>query len=246
MKYTLNPKYKNFKPFLLNIKKYFYQNTDSIHKARNELKIITFNGIEIVVKSFKIPNLLRSIIYTFFRDSKAKKSYDNSLKLGDFTPDPIGYIEFYKSGLLADSYFVAKKFDYDFTIREPLLDLNFPDRERVFHSFAKFSFELHQRGILHKDYSPGNILIKKEQNSYIFKVVDVNRMVFKTLSTKERLQNFDKLWAKDDDLAIIIKEYAKLANLDEEKSIKEAITYSQKLKNFKNMKKRLKGKPVND
>jgi hypothetical protein len=34
--------------------------------------------------------------------------------------------------------------------------------------------------------------------------------------------------------------------MNEEKSIKKALYYSQKLKNFKNMKKRLKGKPVVD
>ena len=71
-------------------------------------------------------------------------------------------------------------------------------------------------------------------------------MEFRSLSTQECLQNFDKLWAKDEDLSIIIQEYAIIANLDVQKSIEKALYYSQKLKNFKNMKKRLKGKPVVD
>jgi len=247
MKYKLNPHYqKKFENFLTDIQSYFLKESDTIHKARNELKIIPYAGISTVVKSFKIPHLLNKIVYTFFRDSKAKKSYDYSLKIGNFTPNPIGYIEFFKNGLLDTSYFVSEEFAYDFTIREPLLDADFPDKESVFKTFAQFTYALHEEGILHKDYSPGNILIKKEQDGYTFKIVDINRMEFRPLTDDERLENFNKLWAKDEDLTIIIKEYAKIANLDETSSIKKALHYSQKLKNFKNMKKRLKGKPVVD
>jgi serine/threonine protein kinase len=246
-KYRLNEPFANFREFLFNIESHFQsKELKSIHKARNELKIIPHAGINTVVKSFKVPHLLNRIIYTFFRDSKAKKSYEYSLRIGEFTPKPIGYIEFYKNSLLSTSYFIAEEFAYDFTIREPLLDSNFEDKEEIFKAFAAFSYALHENRILHKDYSPGNILIKKESNGYTFKVVDINRMEFKTLTPDERLKNFDKLWAKDEDLRIIISAYAKIANMNEEKSIKKALYYSQKLKNFKNMKKRLKGKPVVD
>ena len=54
IKYQLNN--KQFKDFLLNIKDYFKQNSNTIHKARNELKIIEFGNINTVVKAFKIPN----------------------------------------------------------------------------------------------------------------------------------------------------------------------------------------------
>jgi serine/threonine protein kinase len=246
-KYELNKTFFECKEFLLDIDSHFTNSdTKSIHKARNELKIIPCNRLSTVVKSFKVPHLLNRLVYTFFRDSKAKKSYEYSLKIGDFTPKPIGYIEFYSSGLLAKSFFINEEFKYDFTIREPLLESDFEDKEAVFKAFAAFTYALHQNGILHKDYSPGNILIKKEQDGYTFKVVDINRMEFKELTPDERLQNFDKLWAKDDDLRIIIKEYAKIADMDENEAITKALRYSQKLKDFKNMKKRLKGKPVVD
>jgi serine/threonine protein kinase len=225
-----------------NIKSYFDNSGKSIHKARNEIKIID----DLVVKSFKIPHILNKIIYTFFRKSKAEKSYINGLKVGDLTPKPIGYIEFKKYGLLDKSFFVSENFKYDFTIREPLLDKGFPDRELIFQSFAKFSYNLHQKGIIHLDYSPGNILIKKEDGNYIFKIVDINRMKFKKPTLDERLKNFSKLWAKDEDLSIIIKEYAKLIGQDEKESIKKAISFSKKHKDIKNLKKRLKGQKVVD
>ncbi len=247
IKYKINPKYQEeFTPFLKNIKEHFSNNNRSIHKARNEIKVLEYKQQEVVVKSFKVPHLLNRVVYTFFRASKAKKSYDYALKINQFVPQPIGYIEFYNNILLEKSYFISEHFDYDFTIREPLLDSNFPQKEQIFKAFAYFTFKLHQEGILHNDYSPGNILIKKLNGQFIFKIVDINRMHFKTLSIEERLKNFAKLWAKDEDLKIIIKEYAQLIEVDEIFCITKALYYSQKLKNFKNMKKRLKGKPVVD
>jgi len=235
-----------FNELLNSIKSHFFQSTIILHQARNTIKIIPFASKNYVVKSFKTPNILNRIVYTFFRNNKAKKSYEYSLAIGSFTPEPIGYRECYSFGLLTESYFVSQHFVYDFTIREPLLDARFENQMDIFKAFARFTFDLHENGILHKDYSPGNILIKKEGDGYIFKIVDVNRMEFKRLSLNERLENFKMLWAKDEYMAIIIKEYAKIVGEDEAYCIQRAIHYSQKQKDFKNMKKRLKGIEVVD
>lgn len=231
---------------LNNIQSHFKNSSNSIHKARNEIKVIENETQKYVIKSFKVPHLINKVVYSFFRDSKAKKSYDYSVKIIHFVPKPIGYIEFKKFGLIHNSYFVSEHFNYDFTIREPLLDENFEEKEKVLKRFAQFTYELHEEGILHLDYSPGNILIKKENDNYIFKIVDINRMQFKTLTLDERLKNFSMLWAKDKDMEIIAKEYARITSEDSAYCIGKAIHYSQKLKNFKNMKKRLKGKKVVD
>ena len=243
--YSIEEKSFTFKEYLLNIQAYFKKSNVSIHKARNELKIIHYNDIDTVVKFFKVPNILRKIIYTFFRDSKAKKSYVHSLKLKNFTPSPIGYIEFYSNGFIDESYFVSEQFDYDFTIREPLLDDNFIDKEEILRAFARFSLKLHNEGIFHKDYSPGNILIKKEDANFIFKIVDVNRMGFFKLTQDDRAKNFSKLWAREDELKIIADEYSK--NYDCSSDFNELIYYySKQNKKLKNLKKRLKGLEVND
>ncbi len=238
--------HENYLNLLQNIRDYFLSATDSIHKARNEIKIINFNGESLIVKSFKIPSILNKIVYTFFRDSKAKKSYENSIKIIDFVPKPIGYVEFKKFGLMHESYFVSENFKYDFTIREPLLQADFKDKEEVFKAFARFTYKLHEQGIFHLDYSPGNILIKEENEDYIFKIVDINRMEFKPLDLDERLKNFAKLWAKDEDLKTIVKEYSKFTDANEGNSIKTALKYSQAHKDRKNAKKRLRGERVVD
>jgi len=245
-KYKINTKYlSKFESFILNIKEYFYKNTNTIHKARNEIKILQHENIDIVVKSFKIPHLLNRLIYTFFRASKAKKSYENSLKIITFVPEPIAYIEFYDSWLLKESYFISTEFKYDFTIREPLLDKQFYDRDEIFKTFAKFTLELHNNNIFHDDYSPGNILIQKDENNYIFKLVDINRMKFYKLGQIERAKNFSKLWASDDELTLMATEYMKHYNCDEN-FINQVLYYSNKNKKIKNFKKRLKGQAIND
>ena len=245
-KYKILTKYTTaFESFLLNIQQHFLDNTRTIHKARNEIKIIDYNDLSMVVKSFKIPNLFNRLVYSFFRDSKAKKSYENSLKIIKFVPEPIGYIEFYESSLLKNSYFVSQKFDYDFTIREPLLEKDFDDREEIFKAFARFTLELHNENIFHDDYSPGNILIQKDANGYIFKLVDINRMKFYDLNQNERAKNFSKLWASDDELSIMATEYMKHYECSSD-FIDQVLYFSNKNKRIKNFKKRLKGKPVND
>lgn len=231
---------------LENINEYFTKSSNSIHQARNEIKIIKYENKDLVVKSFKIPNFINKLVYTFFKDSKAKKSYENSVKIIDFVPTPIGYVEFKSYGLLSNSYFVSENFKYDFTIREPLLDSDFIDREIILKEFANFSFRLHENDILHLDYSPGNILIKKSTNGFTFKIVDINRMAFKKLSLNQRLQNLSMLWAKDEDMKIIAKQYAKLLAKSEDMIVDLALKYSQKHKDRKNFKKRLKGKKVVD
>ena len=231
---------------LENIRKYFHNATHTLHKARNEIKVISFGEKNLVIKSFKIPHIINKFAYSFLRDSKAKKSYFNSLKIIDFVPKPIGYIEFTKFGLLYDSYFVSEEFKYDFTIREPLIDDNFLNKKNIYKAFAYFTYQLHEKGIYHLDYSPGNILIQNKNDEYIFKVIDINRMKFKVLSFNDRIKNFSKLWAKNKDLEIIIYEYSMLIQKDYDECITLALKYSQANKDIKNLKKRIKGKKVVD
>ena len=244
MKFVIfQEKYANL---VKNIQKEFLHASETLYDGRNTLKVLTYLDEEIVVKSFKIPHIINKIAYTFFRDSKAKKSYENSMKIIDFVPRPLGYIEFFRFGLLHDSYFLSENYLYDFTIREVLTDIIYPDKEIILKAFSDFSYNLHEAGIEHLDYSPGNILIKKVEKGYVFKIIDVNRMVFRTLDNYARLENFTKLWANDDDLKTIITHYIKHIDIDVNNAIEIATKASQKHKDTKNFKKRLKGIEVVD
>ena len=94
---------------------------------------------------------------------------------------------------------------------------------------------------------PGaNILVKKEGETYAFKVVDINRMKFGVLSQDERMKNFSKLWAKDKDLTVMIEAYAQEADLNKEELVQKALYLNQKHKDRINMKKRARGIEVVD
>lgn len=244
-KLTINPHYESWRDFMLNIENFFHSSHESIHKARNELKVILYQNTDVVIKAFRVPNIINQLIYGNFRNSKAQKSYDNALmllELGICTPKPIGYIEFYHYFLFKKSFFVTEKYHYDFTIREPLLNKNFADRENIFKAFAAFTLMLHNKGVYHKDYSPGNILIKKLEEGYEFCLVDINRMEFAPLDLNTKLFNFTKLWIDDEDLAFVMHEYCLLGGLDFKTLSVQAINLSNKYKASKEMRRKLKRK----
>ena len=242
MKYEVSsPKYTEI---LEQIRSYFADTQELIWDKRNKIKILDFYTERITIKSFKIPHIINRIAYTFFRDSKAKKSYLHSLKIANFVPNAIGYATFKKYGLHYDSYFLSTHYAYDFTIREVLTQSDFPDREAIFDAFAAFTYALHEAKAEHLDYSPGNILIKKLSDGYEFKTIDVNRMKFRALTPEERVSNFSKLWADDGDLQLIIQSYAKYAKIDVTMAQNTARNASHQHKAKKNFKKRLKGKKV--
>lgn len=246
MKSQTNPKISNSPAIIENLESLFQASDVVLQDGRNQIKKVRFDDGDYVVKSFKRPNYLNRLLYTYLRPSKAKRSYEYSIKIADFVPQAIGFVECYEGGLLAKSYFVSDMYDYDFTIREPLLAVDFEQRDSIFKAFAKFSYELHQQGVLHKDFSPGNILIKKQADQFEFKIIDINRMNFGELSVEMRMRSFKMLWASDDVMDLIIAEYARIAQLDVTLCQKLAREFNQRNKRIKNFKKRLKGRPVTD
>lgn len=212
----------------LNIRDIFNQANRNIWDKRNKINVVHIADTDVLIKSFKIPHIINKIAYSFFRDSKAKRSYIHSLKILEFVPKPIGYVEFFRFGLLHDSYFISEEYAYDFTIREVLTQEDYPDKLEILKQFADFSYVLHNHKIDHLDYSPGNILIKKVNDTmYEFKIIDVNRMKFKEFSDSDRLENFSKLSASNEDLETIAHFYATHISMPKEEAYEIALRASQ-------------------
>jgi len=236
---------KQEKDFLLNVKTYFNQkNNHIIYDKRNIIKIVEFEEKKYVVKSFKIPHLLNQIVYRFFRDSKAKRSFKNSFKLKELginTPKPIGYIEFPTTFRFKESFYISEFFDFDFEIRAVLNDKNFEDRKNILKRFIEYTYQLHQKKVHHIDYSPGNILVKKVNSAYQFSIIDVNRMEFVPFDDDLRMQNLAKLTNDKEDNEFMAKYYAKIAKLDEtlllDKLNSSLLKQQQYLANKKRLKK---------
>ncbi len=223
VKYDIATGYQDFEPFLLNIQKKMAEDGgQTIHKARNELKVLRYQDKDIVVKSFKVPNLLNQYVYGNYRDSKAKRSFDYSIQLralGISCPKPIGYIEFRQGKKLQQSYYLSEKVDYDFIIRPVLEDKDWAERESVLTAVAEFAYRMHQHGAYHLDYSPGNILVKKLDDEYQLTICDVNRMQFSAISFQQGLSNFVRLIRDKQTLTIFARVYAELDGQDPEQAI---------------------------
>lgn len=188
-----------------------------IKDSRNIVKKFDLNSLKINIKSFKVPNIINSFVYNFFRKGKAERSYVYALKLlslGINTPAPIAFIEFKNLFFLSNSYYVSEQLKYDFSIREVIKDLKFPERDKILKLFVKFTFKLHENNINYLDHSPGNTLIVKNKLNYDFYLIDLNRMKFEKMSLNKRMQNFERLSQDTSIISIFSKEYSKLYSKD--------------------------------
>ncbi len=188
---------------------------------RNTIKNVSVDNLDLNIKSFKVPHLVNRIAYSFFRKSKANRSFEYANKLikkGINTPKPYAFFEYHKLNLLNKSFYVSKQLNYDLTYRELTTDLNYPDYDTILREFARFTFDLHEKGVNFLDHSPGNTLIKKNDitGKYDFYLVDLNRMKFQEMSFEDRMKNFSKLTSREDMVRVMSNEYSKYVNESEE------------------------------
>ena len=200
---------------------------------RNTIKNVTIQDLDLNIKSFKVPHLINRIAYSFFRKSKANRSFDYAndlIKKGIKTPKPFAYFEYSNLKLLHKSFYVSEQLSYDLTYRELITGLNYPDYDNILREFTRFTFDLHEKGVNFLDHSPGNTLIKKNKNTgkYDFYLVDLNRMNFHAMSFEDRMKNFAKLTSRKDMVAIMSNEYAKLVSESEEEVFSKMWSLTEK------------------
>ena len=203
------------------------------------------NGAEVVIKSFRVPNLLNRFIYKYFRKSKAQRSFQFAVKLKSYdigTPKPLFYKEDSNWIGLKESYYVSEYQPYDFTYRELTTNFSIPDYEKILRAFTRFTYALHTSGINFLDHSPGNTLIQKNGKDYNFFLVDLNRMHFGTMNFKERIKNFAKLTIHKDMVRVMSNEYAKCTGEDEAKIFDLMWQYTESFQFEFHRKRRLKRK----
>jgi hypothetical protein len=221
MKFSLNQAYTNQKEDIFSLVTNFDALDDpNAFGSRNKIKAINLNDKPLCIKSFKRPNVINRIAYTFFRKSKAERSYTFAhrlLSLGIGTPEPIAFFEFKKYGLINKSFYISEQLDSDLTYRDLTKNFDYPDYENILRAFTRFTNELHNKGVLFLDHSPGNTLIKKVGNQYHFFLVDLNRMRFKQLSFEERINNYRKLTVHSSMVEIMSDELSKITNYDFDK-----------------------------
>ena len=238
----INPAFEFAKGFLQNIESHFDAEKSSIHHVRNVIKKITFESQAFIVKSFGTSNIINQLVYGIFRDSKAKRSFQNANRLlasQISTAIPVAYGERRSFGIIRRSFFISLKVDYDFDFH----DINFarkPACDKLFIQFAEFTFRMHQAGFLHLDYTPGNILIKEKNTNFEFTIVDINRMKFGSVSWHTGACSLGKINFKDSDMRLFAKKYAELNKATEEEVWGAIQKSQQSFKAKKKLKKTLR------
>tara|TARA_R110001583_G_scaffold16041_5_gene65159 strand:- start:22234 stop:24060 length:1827 start_codon:yes stop_codon:yes gene_type:complete len=240
----INQEFSRLNSFLQNLPERFEKEGKCLYKGRNEIRIFEHEGFKLNVKSFKIPHFINKVAYGYLRGSKAKHSFEFAMKIrscGSETPEPVACIEILKAGLFNRSYYVSLHHEYDFTIRD-LISFDFPDKENILKQFAVFTYEkLHKHNIHHLDYSRGNILITRlENHKYDFSIVDINRMRFEKMDFIKGLKNFSQIWANEEELTIVGKEYARINNKSEDEAARLLIQFDKEHKKKIERKKRFK------
>ena len=136
--------------------------------------------------------------------------------LGVDSPEPVAWSEYRRRGLLCDSYYVSRRSDYtplsQTTARFPAAG-TLP----VLEAFARFTVQLHEKGIEHRDFNPGNILWDRTPaGAYRFQLIDINRMHFddRPLSSRACMINLRRLSCPAVAFLYILDRYAETRGWD--------------------------------
>jgi hypothetical protein len=248
MRIIIHPKYQHLETEILKLTQDFFSEGDlMVQGSRNTIKSNTLGDEKVTIKYFKTPGLFKSVIYSFFKSTKARRSFEYALYLRDHniqTPFPIAFIEERNSfGLVGQSFYICHHIEYDFTIRELIHDSLFPDRNTILQQFTAFTFAMHEAQVNFLDHSPGNTLIvKRDSNQYDFYLIDLNRMQFETLSIEDRMDNFKKMWLSKAMIKVVAAAYAKLSHQNEDKLHQILLEKSREFKSKTAKKKYFKRK----
>ena len=245
MNVVVNPNYEYLRDWIEQIPSFFESSGNIIYKGRNILKVFAVDtDTSINVKRYRKPHFVNRIVYSFFRKSKACRAYHNTLLIaqkGFDTAESIAYIEIKRHMLLSDSYFISKQCPDVKEIRV-CYDGPLTGNERLIEAFARYSASLHEAGIYHLDYSPGNILFREENGQYTFILIDVNRMKFMPVNFDTGCRNFARLFTDDDIYKHIAMVYSQSRenSFSQEGTVRLMLKYKNDFLQWKARKNRLK------
>ena len=231
MKLILSPHYEALRPFILTLPRLMAQGEGTtIHNGRNLIKTFTApGGLLLNVKRYHRPTGPNLLVYSSsLRQPKGLRAYRYAtllLSRNVPTPEPVAYLEERNHfRLLGYSYFVSIHCPYahrfyefgqaDETIWQP-----------VATAFACFTAHMHDQGILHRDYSPGNILWQQADDGTIqFSVVDINRMRIAPVDINRGCSNFARLWGPKAMIIHIVRTYAACRDFNPDQAEQIALT----------------------
>ncbi len=218
----INKKYQHLEKWLERLPEDFEQLGEVIYDKRNQLRVIEApDGTLVNAKRYCKTHLVNRVVYSLgIRKPKGLRAFTYPsilLERGINTPEPIAYIEQRHCGLLGVSYFISVQSPLRHTLYE-FGDAQEGTYEEMAGALGRFTAIMHEREVLHLDYSPGNILWDKDDTGYHFAVVDINRMRFGKVNMKDGCAALRRLWGPKRFIALIARSYAIAREFDQDEA----------------------------
>lgn len=176
----IHPAYSRLEEWLATVPDRFRSDEGQVlYRGRNEVRLFEVGDGRLVVKRFRRHDLLRRIIYSFFRTNKARRAFEHAAQLrarGFSTPHEVAYLEEKRCGLIRQVYYICEYTSAQ-PIRPRLIEQE-PFDERLAADYARFVARLHEAGVLHRDLNPTNVLFTEHEGGHDFELIDINRMYF--------------------------------------------------------------------
>lgn len=215
-----NEKYGNLRDEVLSIVDNFENVGTVIYRGHNLIKTARIGDLEINIKRYRVPHVFNRVVYSFIRRPKGLRAFtypDRLLRAGIETPEPIAYVEERIGGLIGYSYLVTVQMAYTRDFYEfGDKDMTGPADVAIVRALARYAARMHKAGILHRDFSPGNIIFDTDLHTGKpkFAVVDINRMSFGPVSATRGIRNLARLWGQPLMFDIMAEEYARARGAD--------------------------------
>ncbi len=218
LRLIINPKYEAWREAIERIPQQFDSIGEVLRDSRNVLKVTTApDGTRLNVKRFHKPRFPNNYVYSLgIRQPKGIRAFFHAFALlgQDIdTPDPVAYIEEREDGQLGLTYFISLQCPYTHRLYE-LGNAPEGTYEALVEALARFTAQMHNRGMLHLDYSPGNVLWEKSGGTYHFSLVDTNRMYFGVVDIDKGCANFARLWGPKRMFCQLARTYAEERHMD--------------------------------
>ena len=265
MKIVIAPEYASLRNVINDIVAGRYTAEHVYCDSRNKVeRLVLPDGSRVVVKRYKRPNIINSVVYGTLRKSKARRAYEYGMQLpqkGISTPQPIAYAEQRHCGRLTYSWFISAYDDstpfseYYATLRRQAADGN-KDAERQIpllrQALIDFVCMLEDKHVIPGDFNHDNIMVQENtlpsslsasqdnvwDDRWHFALVDINRMhINKKPSLHSTMKMFSQFCRSHQDGIDFISVYAPKKGLDYEQCMAVFVEMCNRLERRRQRKK---------
>lgn len=213
MEIILNPKYNYLHDFMTHLEEHF-QEGEIVQDDFNEIRTLEVDGLKLSAKKYGLSMGRR---LKFYKMAKGKKAYFGQRLLrerGYDSPEPVAFVRYGRRMLTSRTYFVTVQSPLRYTLCD-LPTLPKEDQKAIILAFAAFTARFHEDGFIHHNFKTKHVLFDKVDDKYTFALIDVNRVhKGRRVSVEKGCANFSRLDCSDENLKLLLDEYAEIRHAD--------------------------------